>query len=59
MTTAHSPIPLRVWVHTRQGHRAVDGVAVAWTSRAVRVRYLDEHGRQGFAWVWANAVVRR
>jgi hypothetical protein len=59
VTRPDPPLPVRAWIHTRTGHEAVDGVAVAWTSRAVRVRYADGHGREGFVWVWANAVARR
>ena len=53
-------ISVRAWIVTAQGRDVeVDGEAVAWTDRAVNVRYYDEHGREGFAWVWASAVVRR
>ncbi|NLI18413.1 MAG: hypothetical protein GX427_06325 [Actinomycetales bacterium] len=56
---AETAIPVRAWVLTRHGHARVDGHAVAWTPRAVLLRYVDEHGREGTAWVWANAVTRR
>ncbi|KAE8763432.1 hypothetical protein [Georgenia thermotolerans] len=56
---AGEPLPITAWIHTRKGHQLVDGVALAWTEKAVRVRYVDGHGREGFAWVWANAVTRR
>ncbi|RPF26806.1 hypothetical protein [Georgenia muralis] len=59
VTTPDHPIEVAAWVHTRLGHRQVTAEAVAWTPRAARIRYLDEHGRQGFAWVWASAVQRR
>ncbi|KAE8763921.1 hypothetical protein [Georgenia thermotolerans] len=59
VTRPDEPLPVRAWIHTRRGHEAVDGVAVAWTQRAVRVRYTDGHGREGYAWLWANAVTRR
>ncbi|WP_447925561.1 hypothetical protein [Georgenia muralis] len=58
VTHPETPVPVRAWVHNRTGHHLVDGAAVAWTKTAVRVRYTDEHGREGFAWVWANAVTR-
>ena len=58
VTQADSPLPVAAWIHTRQGHSCVGGVAVAWTPRAVRVRYVDDHGREGFVWVWASAVTR-
>lgn len=55
-----SPVPIRVWIVTaRQGWVELDGEALGWTATAVDVRYVDEHGRSGRAWVWANAVTRR
>ncbi|MFH5822710.1 hypothetical protein [Georgenia sp. AZ-5] len=56
---ADEPLPVTAWIHTRSGHQRVEGVAVAWTAKAVRLRYMDDHGREGYAWVWANAVTRR
>jgi hypothetical protein len=57
---ASTAIPVRAWLVTSQGRDVeVDAEAVAWTDRAVNVRYFDEHGREGFTWVWASAVVRR
>lgn len=54
------PVPVRVWIVDGKGRDLeVDGVAVAWTSRAVNVRYLDAGGREGFVWVWASAVSRQ
>lgn len=59
MTQPETPVPVRVWVLVpRQGFTQVDGEAIAWTRRQVRVRYLDKHGRTGVSWVWANAVTR-
>lgn len=52
------PVPVRVWVLTGSGHHEVDGWAVAWTARTVEIRYIDQHGREGRAWVWATAVTR-
>ncbi len=54
------PIPVRVWIEARQsGNHECDGHAIGWTERQVHVRYISTHGREGFAWVWANAVTRR
>ncbi|TRW47414.1 hypothetical protein [Georgenia yuyongxinii] len=55
---AGEPLPVSAWIHTRKGHQLVDGVALAWTTKAARIRYIDGHGREGFAWVWAHAVTR-
>jgi len=53
-------IPVHAWIVSPQsGEQEVDGEAVAWTDSQVRVRYVDRHGREGFAWLWANAVTRR
>ncbi|WP_345216605.1 hypothetical protein [Georgenia halophila] len=58
----HQPdeaLAVSAWIQTRTGHHLVEGVAVAWTPKAARIRYTDDHGREGYAWVWASAVVRR
>ncbi|MGF0117413.1 hypothetical protein ACQFYA_13985 [Promicromonospora sp. Marseille-Q5078] len=60
VTQPETPLPVRVWVVQRQtGAFEADGEATGWTDRQVHVRYLDPHGRQGYAWVWASAVTRR
>jgi len=56
---AEAPVPALAWIHTRNGHQLVEGEAIAWTPRAVRVRYADDQGRVGTAWLWAKAVSRR
>lgn len=54
------PIPVRAWVKQRQtGEAHVDGDAIAWAGRQVQVRYLDPNGREGWVWLWADAVERR
>ncbi|MBW0254480.1 hypothetical protein [Cellulomonas sp. PS-H5] len=60
ITRSPSPVPVRAWIIDGRGRDVqVDGEAVAWTPSAVHVRYRDEHGRAGTAWVWASAVTRR
>ncbi|WP_324654043.1 hypothetical protein [Georgenia sp. H159] len=56
---AEEPLEVSAWIHTRRGHARVDAIALAWTQRAVWIRYVDDYGREGFAWVWASAVTRR
>lgn len=56
---AEEPLEVSAWIHTRRGHLSVDATALAWTQKAVWIRYIDDHGREGFAWVWASAVTRR
>lgn len=54
------PLPVRVWISDGQGRDyEASGQAIAWTSRAVYVRFLDQLGREGFCWVWASAVQRQ
>ncbi|VTR77230.1 hypothetical protein CHMI_02000 [Cellulomonas hominis] len=51
---------VRAWIVDAHGRDVqVDGEAVAWTDRVVHVHYVDDHGREGWAWVWASAVTRR
>lgn len=54
------PIAVRAWIVTVSGEDLeVDGDAVAWTKRAVRVRFVDQIGHLEHAWVWVGAVTRR
>lgn len=54
------PIPVMVWIDAhRTRDQRCEGWAIAWTPRQVQVTYLDRHGREGTAWVWASAVERR
>ncbi|UTT61274.1 hypothetical protein [Cellulosimicrobium cellulans] len=53
-------ILVRAWITQRQsGEARVDGEAVAWAGRQVHVRYLSPNGREGWVWLWADAVERR
>lgn len=54
-----APIPVTAWLSfPRQGPTRLEAEATAWTPRAGHVRYHDQHGREGNAWVWANAIER-
>ena len=57
-TTPAEPMPVRAWVIWEDGvEEQVTGHAVAWTPRAVRVRWgVPPHQHE--AWVWAGAVTR-
>lgn len=60
-TRPDEPVPVWVWLtlgHYHEDYRA-RGEAVSWTATQVWVRYIDIEGREGFVWVWANAVERR
>ena len=54
------PVPALAWIVTVSGDAlGVEGEAIEWTPRAVRVSYLDKFGPQDSTWVWAGAVARR
>jgi hypothetical protein len=57
-TVPAEPVPVRAWVIWEDGvEEQVTGQAVAWTPRAVRVRWgVPPHQHE--TWVWAGAVVR-
>lgn len=57
---AGEPIPVWVWlVLSNRGDYRAKAEALAWTEDQVWVRFIDPIGREGFVWVWANAVRRR
>lgn len=58
ITPAPARITVQAWVVWEDGvEELVDGEAVAWTSRAVRVRWgVPPHRHE--TWVWAGAVSR-
>ena len=59
VTRPDEGMPVEAWIVNGKGDDVVvKGLAIAWTKRAVHLSYFDEHGRQGFAWVWASAVTR-
>lgn len=59
VTRPQEPPRVGAWIVDGRGRDVeVDGEAVAWTRRAVRVRYQDAGGREGWVWVWASAVRR-
>ena len=60
---APTPIPVQAWVPLTGGYegefRRVSAVAIAWTSRAVLVRWQRPGESDWQGWVWANAVRRK
>jgi len=57
-TLPTEPVPVEAWITWEDGvEEQVHGQAIAWTSRAVRVRW-GVPPRQHEAWVWAGAVTR-
>ncbi|CAN5475761.1 hypothetical protein BH10ACT6_BH10ACT6_12700 [soil metagenome] len=57
LTKPPVPRPVRAWV--RFGPVAVKAEAVAWTERAVAIRWTMASGAEHRAWVWASAVEPR
>lgn len=57
-TTAASPAAVRAWIIWEDGvEELISGHAIAWTRRAVRVRWgIPPHILE--TWVWAGAVER-
>jgi len=56
-----TPLPVQAQAWVRYGDLAlnVDVEVVAWTPRAVAVRWMTPTGQQHRAWVWASAVERQ
>lgn len=56
-----TPVPraVRAWVRFGTVAIKVDAEAVAWTSRAVAIRWTMASGAEHRAWVWASAVEPR
>jgi len=50
--------PARAWVRYSGVAMTLDVEVVAWTPRAVAVRWKTPAGEEHRAWVWASAVER-
>ena len=58
VTVPIAPQKVRAWVVWEDGvEELMDGAAIAWTKRAVRVRF-GIPGHMHDVWVWAGAVER-
>jgi len=55
---AKSPVRIRSWVRYPETVTRVEGTAVAWTSRAVKIAWKAPDGVERTAWVWASSVDR-
>jgi hypothetical protein len=55
---ADNTVPVRAWVRFPETVIRAEGRAVAWTSRAVLIRWDGADGSEREAWVWASAVDR-
>ena len=58
LTRDPRPSEVRAWVRYPEGPVEVTGLAVAWTSRAVAVRWRGPDNAEHRAWVWLGAVNR-
>ena len=56
LTRAPVPRPVRAWVRYGTLAVKVDAEVVAWTERAVAIRWKRPDGHPQRAWVWASAV---
>lgn len=56
LTRPPRAIRVKAWVHFDSIALKVDAEAVAWTPRAVAIRWTAPHGEVQKAWVWASAV---
>lgn len=59
LTKTPVPRPVRAWVRFGPVAMKVDAEAVAWTGRAVAIRWTMPSGARHKAWVWASAVEPR
>ena len=55
---ATAPIPVRAFVRFHEAVIRPQAEAVAWTSRAVKIRFTMQNGARHEVWVWASAVDR-
>lgn len=56
VTTPPRARPVLAWVRYGNIHMRVEAEAVAWTARAVAIRWRSPEGPVHRAWVWASAV---
>jgi hypothetical protein len=56
VTTPATPVSVRAWARYPETPARVEGRAIAWTSRAVHVEWVDGNGETQRAWVWSSAV---
>lgn len=59
VTRPEQPMSVRAWVRFPEASIEPQAEAVAWTDRAVLVRFELRDGRVRETWVWASAVSRR
>jgi len=56
LTRAPIPQPARAWVRYGDHSIEIDVEVVAWTEKAIAIRWPGPDGTEHRAWVWAGAV---
>jgi len=59
LTRTPRPEPVRAWVRYPAAPVEIEALAVAWTPRAVAIKWPGPDEIMHKAWVWASAVDRR
>lgn len=61
MPLTRTPVPeqVRAWVRYPAAAVLIDALAVAWTPRAVAIKWPGPDATEHRAWVWASAVDRQ
>lgn len=58
LTRDPQPGTVKAWVRYPSASIQLEALAVAWTPRAVAIRWAGPDGADHRAWVWASAVER-
>lgn len=56
LTRTPRPDRVRVWVRYPAAAVQIDALMVAWTPRAVAIKWLGPDDTEHRAWVWASAI---
>ena len=59
ITRTPAPYPARAWVKYGDHAMEIDVEVVAWTDRAVAIRWPGPDAAEHHCWVWAGAVGQR
>ena len=58
LTKTPIPVPASAWVRYGDLALKIEVEVVAWTPRAVAIRWVTPSGEKHRSWVWASAVER-
>lgn len=59
LTRAPKPESARAWVRHGEHSIEIDVQVIAWTARAMAIRWRGPEGVEHHAWVWAGAVTQQ